>query len=170
MKTLLLLRHATAAVEGYDGTDHGRALTALGRDEAHVQGGFLREAGYLPLHIIASSALRARETAETVADVLGQPGSVDPDERLYNVSGEELLLCVLDLPDGADTALMVAHMPGVAELAALLLPSGEGPNMAIQPGTLLALTLPEALSWRDAGKVEAHLEWCLPPLLAQQAV
>ncbi len=170
MKTLLILRHATAAAHGHDGTDQGRPLTALGRDEAHIQGNFLCEAGYQPLHIIASTALRAWETAETVAGVLGRPGNVELLEGLYEASGTALLQCVHDLPDSADTALLVGHMPGVAELADLLLADDRGPGTAVQPGTLLALSLPKALHWREAEPGTAQLDWCLPPLLVQQAV
>jgi len=62
-RTLVLLRHGQ-----YD-TEDGGKLTALGRQQAHAAGKYLAS---IPIDAIwASTLVRAKETAQIVADVLG---------------------------------------------------------------------------------------------------
>ncbi|SDH79877.1 SixA phosphatase family protein [Propionivibrio dicarboxylicus] len=127
---LLLWRHA----EAEDGSpDTLRKLTPRGEKQARQVAAWLSE--HLPKHlrIVASPALRCRQTAEALA----QP--FETDKRLAvdgNVTG---LLVAAGWPDGGDTGaravLVVGHQPILGRTAALLL-SGEEADWTIKKSAL----------------------------------
>lgn len=165
VKTLLILRHATAASQGADGQDVTRPLTAIGVQEAAIQGRFLKEAGILPGHIVSSSADRARQTTEALVETLG--ASLEPrfHDGLYNAPGMELLEQVQGIPDENDTALMVAHFPGVAELLDILTTDFHEVAVAYTPATMAGISFKELTRWADIEPGMGVLEWFLPPFL-----
>lgn len=165
MKNLLILRHASAASRGEEGTDFTRPLTAHGEREALAQGGFLREAALLPQRVATSSAVRAVSTTELLLTALAHDLLVEREEVLYNAPGEVLLDYVQRLPDGVNTALLVAHMPGVAELLWLLASDRDDLNVNFAPCTLVAVSLEAVTRWSDAVPGCGVVEWVLPPLL-----
>lgn len=69
--TVLFLRHAHAEDE-HNG-DFGRRLTPKGLQQSEKVGRFLLRNGLLPDLILSSPVVRARQTAEMVAQVLGLP-------------------------------------------------------------------------------------------------
>lgn len=167
VKNLLILRHATSAAQGTDGTDFTRPLTGKGIKEASIQGRFLKEAGILPSHIGSSSAHRAWQTTLTLAETLGT--KLDPSfhDALYNAPGDEILGEVRQISDGHDTALIVAHMPGVAEILDLLTPHFAEIKVAITPGTMAGISFRSLSRWAEIEQGTGALEWLLPPLLMQ---
>jgi phosphohistidine phosphatase len=166
VKNLLILRHASAAPKGPDGSDFDRTLTPEGERQARAQGGFLREAGIVPDVIATSTAVRAATTAALLAAALGQAPALTREEELYNAPGEVLLDYVQRLPDRAGTVLLVAHMPGVAELLGLLGSDPADVSVAFGPATLVGVSLGEAARWADVAPGCAVVEWILPPLYA----
>ncbi|MDA8437712.1 MAG: histidine phosphatase family protein [Propionibacterium sp.] len=124
MRTLVLMRHATAASEPFD-RDRDRALTDEGRGEAAAAGSLL--AGIGITHVLCSPALRTRETASCLA----LPG--DPDievlDALYLCGTNTLLQHIADVPDIVTSLLVVAHSPTVPGLAARMA-SGPSPRVA----------------------------------------
>src|SRR4029453_7458633 len=74
--------------------------------------------GLAPDVIRSSTAVRARTTAELIADSLGLAADrLDLDERLYGASPEEILGGVREFDDAVGTAMVVAHDPGMSDLA-----------------------------------------------------
>ncbi len=162
----MILRHASPAQQGPDGTDFTRPLTELGEAEARIQGRFLCEAGIIPELIVTSFFNDTATTAALLTEALGTGQSVVPEAALYNAPGTDLLDCVQGLPDDVGTALLVAHMPGVAELLAML--ASELPEVAVafKPGTLVGISLERVGRWAEVAPGGGVLEWLLPPLLA----
>lgn len=70
-----LMRHASAEEAGPSG-DASRPLTERGRREAREAGEALRGRGATPALVLSSPRLRARETAEIVAKILGVKAEV----------------------------------------------------------------------------------------------
>jgi len=167
VKNLIILRHASPAAQGTDGTDFTRPLTPEGENEASLQGGFLREAGIHPDVIAASTAVRATTTAERLIAAMGSTVALVPVPELYNAPGEALLDYVQTLPEDADTVLVVAHMPGVAELVAMLATNPQDMTVAFCAAMLVGISLDSAQSWSDAVPGSGVLEWLLPPLFAR---
>lgn len=118
MKTLLLVRHARAEAGDAGTADHDRALDARGRQDASEMGQRLAARSLRPDAIVSSTALRARTTAELVAAELGVDARrIRLQEALYNASGAALLDEVIRLDDALDCVMLVAHNPGLTELA-----------------------------------------------------
>lgn len=83
MSSLLLVRHAKSAWP--DGVaDADRPLTRRGERAAQVVGRFLAIAGLQPTAVIASPAVRARETARLILRGAGCLVPVTFDERIYD--------------------------------------------------------------------------------------
>ncbi|MDO4252086.1 MAG: histidine phosphatase family protein [Rothia sp. (in: high G+C Gram-positive bacteria)] len=114
-RKLLLMRHAEADW-GLD--DFNRPLTRRGHQQAGSAGQWLRSCGLIPEMVLASSALRTRQTVTWLADALGQKApTASLDERLYNADADQLLQVIAGVPDSVQSLLLVAHLPGVQELA-----------------------------------------------------
>jgi broad specificity phosphatase PhoE len=65
------MRHSEAAAKTPGGDDASRILTTQGRTLAEKAGLGLRETGFVPKTLVVSPAMRARETASIVLNVLG---------------------------------------------------------------------------------------------------
>lgn len=134
MPVLAVMRHAKSAYpQGV--VDHDRPLSARGVADAKVAGTWLLDHVGVPDHVVVSTARRARGTWTVAAGPLGyigaagydalSPGPLTVDPRVYEAPGERLLAVVSELPDRVGTAVLVGHMPGVAELVGLLAGSGD---------------------------------------------
>lgn len=117
----ILVRHAHAQWPAYTGRDFDRPLTERGRREAQDTGRAIVAAGVPPQRIIASSALRTRQTALILMDCLQLPAdALQLLDSLYNAQSPALWSALgASASDGAPV-LLVAHNPGISELARLL--------------------------------------------------
>lgn len=157
MKTLLLLRHAKSSRKDDELDDHDRPLSKRGKGEAPRMGQLLKEEGLVPDLILASTARRARRTAEYVIQHSGYRGETRFVGQLYNASCDELLSFVADLPDSAGRVLLIGHNPGFEELLEAL----TGASQALTPAALAQLESP-ADSWRqfrEPGQVRLVQAW-----------
>ena len=66
--TLLLIRHATANAHGMAGGDFVRNLIEKGQEQSHRVGLFLKKHDLFPDVLLTSPVLRAKETAEILAE------------------------------------------------------------------------------------------------------
>src|SRR4051812_11739462 len=101
---LYFLRHATAV--DIAPTDATRALTPHGEEEAKRVGFALAKLGAKPTHICCSPLLRARQTAELVAQSLKFPGKIDTLEELTNGTPTTMLLHAVKSKPGAEEVLL----------------------------------------------------------------
>lgn len=125
MKTLYLLRHAEAETSsGLADNDHGRLLSARGRIEARAVGDYMKTEGFLPDYVIGSDAIRTVSTARQVMEgVFGNeksPIRTAYDRKLYLAPLDALLMHIQAVPSDVTQLLLVAHNPGLAELATYL--------------------------------------------------
>ena len=164
MKTLIILRHADAVDQSAGGDDIERPLTDLGREQAGRQGEFLSRYGVSVERIVASSARRVQETAVALAEAAGNGLVPESVESLYNAPGEVLLEYVRGLPDQCSVLLLVAHMPGVAQLASLLTTEHGDLDLIYSPGTMAAVQI-EGNSWQDMDYGVGVLTLFLPLIL-----
>jgi len=144
MKTLLILRHAKSSWEDSELADIERPLNKRGKRDAPRMGRLLREEGLLPDMILSSPAVRARMTAEAVADQCEFSAEICYLEELYAAELSTLLNVLRMLGEDEATALLIGHNPGLEELVEHL--TGKWHHM---PTAALAyLVLPENL-WQD---------------------
>lgn len=164
MKSLLLLRHAEAHEKPPGGSDIERTLTDEGLHQAGMQGNFLRSAGIAVDRIVASSAKRAGQTASAFKEAGGLSLDVQSEAALYNAPGDALLKYLRGLPEEASHVLLVAHLPGVAELVSLLTTEHVDLDQVFGPGTLAGVMV-EGNSWQDFDYGTGMLTLFLPPFL-----
>jgi phosphohistidine phosphatase len=153
VKSLTLLRHAKSTWDDPVARDFDRPLNPRGRRAALAVG---REMKRLCLGfdaIIASPAVRVRETLAEVASGYGQPLEPDFDQRIYLAATTTLLDVLRACDDSVERLLLVGHNPGMECLALLLARPEEGGlrgdiEEKYPTGTLAELSLP-AERWRD---------------------
>jgi len=118
MKKLVLVRHAKSSWGDPSLHDQERPLNDRGLRDAPEMGRGLARRGIQPDVILSSPALRARTTAELMADALGFGSQrITIDDRLYAASADDVLEVIRGLDDGASTAFVVGHNPETAALA-----------------------------------------------------
>jgi phosphohistidine phosphatase len=145
MKTLALVRHAKSSWDDPSLSDHDRPLAERGLQEAPEMGRRLRGRGFAPDVILSSTAVRTKDTAAMIAAELGdEPPDIVLVPELYDASPATILALVGGLDDDLDSAMVVAHDPGMSELASALSPKIERmPTCAVAEFTF------DVASWRD---------------------
>ena len=119
MLQLVLLRHAKAATNSDTGEDFDRPLAPRGRQDAPVVGKALAAAGADPQLVLVSAAKRTRETWALVAANFPN-AKVEFRDDLY--LGEAELLFKVAESAGVERVMVIAHNPGLHELASRMAP------------------------------------------------
>ena len=127
MKRLLIMRHAKSSWADTGIDDWMRPLNDRGRRDAPRAGEWLRERGLTPDLIVTSDAVRARATAEAVAQACGYGGEAIKEPSLYHATPENVIEVVARASDTARSLLIVGHNPGFEDLVSRL--SGESHTM-----------------------------------------
>ena len=85
-------------------------------------GRYLREQGLVPASALVSTARRARTTAELALEAAGAPsGTLRLVPDLYGSTPDEIVEIVAEQGGNSSPLLVVAHNPGMEDLAARLL-------------------------------------------------
>jgi phosphohistidine phosphatase len=123
---LILWRHAEAA----DGTpDAARELTQKGLKQAQCMAAWLRIHVTGPVHVLASPAIRAQQTARAYGE------KVATENELGVSSTAARLLKASHWPDAQHTVLIVGHQPALGTAAALAV-TGKAAPWAIKKGAI----------------------------------
>ena len=109
---LIIIRHANAQATG-DSGDFSRDLSERGEKQAKEIAAFLASAGIAPDYAIVSAAHRTAQTFER----LNVDCPADITRTAYNASAQTLAQLVSEAPEGASCVVLVAHNPGVTDLA-----------------------------------------------------
>lgn len=157
-RRITLIRHAKAEDDGVT-PDHARALNPRGIADAAALGEELKAAGALPELVICSTATRTRQTLAAMA--LGLPTLLN--DKAYLASAGELLALLQSTDDAVRHVAILAHNPGLHQLAAMLVenyahPEDEDKLMLKFPTSACAVLSTELASWRDLAPHVAKLE------------
>jgi phosphohistidine phosphatase len=120
MPTLYLLRHAKSSWDDPGLADHDRPLAQRGRRNAEALAAHLRTARIVPELVLCSTAQRARETLAAVLPAFDGETEILVERGLYGSSAEELVERLRAVPDSVGSTMVVAHNPGLEELASRL--------------------------------------------------
>jgi len=116
---LYLLRHADAGdPEAWRGSDADRPLSPKGEAQAERLATFLHGVRFTVDAVISSPKIRARRTAEIVADGLGTP--VRTDDRLGGAFEPLTVDEMLSDAGGPKRVVLVGHDPDFSELLSTL--------------------------------------------------
>jgi phosphohistidine phosphatase len=122
LKRLTLIRHANAEQDS-DVRDFERPLSRKGWSEAQEMARRFLERGLAPDLILASAAVRTRETAETFAKVLGVAARLlQADDSLYLADGDHILAAVRAVGPRVNHLMVIGHNPGISAAAIALAP------------------------------------------------
>lgn len=148
---LYIVRHGEA--ERQLTTDDARALTERGREDVAALWENLAERGVRPARLLSSPYVRARQTADIIAERF--PGVARTELAMITPEGDPLaVLAELERIGGEDSWTLVSHMPFVDLLCGVLTDGGRYP---FQVGAVACVDM-EALV-PGAGR----LRWLLAP-------
>ena len=167
MRRLLLLRHAKAERLQPGGRDQDRVLAARGRADAHKLGVYLARHGYIPDQALVSTSARTRETWAQLVTTFDKPPPVSFEDRIYEASPQAILQVIQETGRETGTLLVIGHNPGMQELAAMLVASGDidarerlGENF---PTSALAAISFASRDWRGVHPHGGRLEHFVTP-------
>ncbi|MGE4322546.1 MAG: histidine phosphatase family protein [Sphingobium sp.] len=162
MKRLTLLRHAKSDWDDPVSRDFDRPLNQRGEKAAVLMGQFARTSGMRFDAVVASPAARVMQTLETFSSGFGEPLEAHWDRRIYLAPSATLFDVIRDIPDGADSALMAGHNPGLEELVLDMVPDDRGGGLRDEveakfPTASLAVLDLAIDHWADAAENTARL-------------
>ncbi|OON67750.1 SixA phosphatase family protein [Hymenobacter sp. CRA2] len=154
MKTLYLMRHAKSSWN-FDGlSDKERPLNNRGRTDAPHMGQALVKRNVQLNLLVSSPAVRALSTAALVAKELEYPADrIHVIDGIYEADLDRLLDIIRDLPDEADSVLLVGHNPTITDTVNALSPS---PVNEMTTAAMVCLRF-STDSWLDAHRTNAEL-------------
>jgi phosphohistidine phosphatase len=137
----ILVRHANAEWPQYVGPDFDRPLTPQGLADARSTAIAIRESGHKPGVLLTSPAKRTLQTAQIIASTLDlRDGAVVQAGELYNAGADILDAELRKAFLSADIVMLVAHNPGISELARML--TGDPTFAAFRPAHWLYVAGP----------------------------
>ncbi len=130
MRTLYLLRHAKSSWDDPSVADHARPLSGRGRRAARQLALHVEQQAVRPALVLCSSAQRARETLDAIRPALGKAADVLFEDGLYGAEVRELVARLRRAPGDAPSVMVIAHNPGMQELAIHLAGDGDEATLA----------------------------------------
>lgn len=122
MKKLTLLRHAKSGWDDPVARDYDRPLNEKGVRAARTMGERARADGLSVDRLIASPALRVRQTLDSFFEGLGTVIEPVWDRRIYLASSATLLDIIRETEPEIDHLMLVGHNPGLEDLILDLIP------------------------------------------------
>jgi phosphohistidine phosphatase len=158
MRTLYLLRHAKSSWSDPTLSDHERQLARRGRRDAKRIAKHLLRQGIEPELVLCSTAERTRETLELLRSALGDTSTIRLEAQLYGASVDGLIGRVHQVPDDVTSLMLIAHNPGLHDLAVFLAsPSAERERLEAKFPTAALATLTLQVTWRGLSRATAEL-------------
>lgn len=124
MRRLILLRHAKTEKDSPTGQDHDRRLDQRGESDSKEMAGWLTANGYQPNLALVSTAVRAKQTWDLLAPHITDC-RVDHCAALYNADALDIQHLIRDIEADPAVLMVVAHNPGLQELAWRLIGRGD---------------------------------------------
>jgi phosphohistidine phosphatase len=130
MRQLLLLRHAKSSWDDADAPDFARPLNPRGRAAAAAMRTAMAGLGLAPDQVLVSTSKRTLETLEAL-EPWDETPLVEPMDSLYLAPATGLLCALQDVQPTVRSVMVIAHNPGLHELAVLLMgnPSPAGTDV-----------------------------------------
>jgi len=176
MRRLILLRHAKTEPDAPSGKDQDRRLDDRGRVDAAEIAGWLVANRLVPDAALISTAVRAQQTWEIVADVI--PAELMPPQvahlpELYGAGAAQLLHEIHAVAGRPRRLLVIGHNPGLQELALGLTCNGSAAERKALSGNMptsgLAVIDFAITDWADAAFGGGKLAHFVSPKILREA-
>lgn len=162
---LYIIRHAIAVDEATaDYEDSERPLTDKGRKKMRQIAKGLRTLGVELDLILSSPYVRARETAEILADVFKMRDRILFSDNLIPLQRPELLVSEINEKHHVDSLALVGHEPHLSSLIGQLVSENSKIEITLKKGGVCYLTA-DNLHDQDH---PATLEWLLTPRILME--
>jgi phosphohistidine phosphatase len=125
MKRLTLLRHAKSDWDDPVARDFDRPLNRRGKRAALLMGQFARDRAMGFEYLVASPAVRVRETLDMFFEGYGETIDARWDRRIYLASASTLVDVIRDIDETVGHGLMAGHNPGLEDLILALVPDSD---------------------------------------------
>ena len=153
---IYFLRHANAGNPKLDPRkDEQRPLDKQGMEQSHTVGQALRRLKLKPGAIISSPLVRARQTAEIVAQELGLEKKLGIDDALRPHASYAQFEQLLARHRGKDAIVIVGHRPSQTEFLNQLVTGDPNGAVDFKKGAVVRVD-------KEDGKT-AVLKWSMPP-------
>lgn len=113
------MRHAKSSWDDPSLSDHARPLNRRGRMAAEAMRRTMGELGLAPDLVLVSSARRTMQTLEALEPWADTP-LIEPMDSIYLAMAPALLQTLRGVSDTVRSVMLLAHNPGLHELAMML--------------------------------------------------
>lgn len=160
MKTLILVRHATANNKRVSQQDNARNLSELGRFQAQAIAEQLKQKNCLPDYLLCSPANRTLQTATLLCHTLHlNPDIIKTNDILYSGDVDDIL-SALGGVTAAQQLCVVGHNPNLSWLAHFLCNSTK--TITLPPAGVISLAF-EINHWSELTKAQGRLLFFIEP-------
>ncbi|HXD11226.1 MAG TPA: phosphohistidine phosphatase SixA [Anaerolineales bacterium] len=157
---IYLVRHAIAVESGTsEYEDSQRPLTDKGRKRMRQIARGLRKLGVEFDLILSSPYVRARETAEVLADVFKMKKKIAFSENLIPLASPELLIPEVNDKYSVESIALVGHEPHLSALIGILTSENANLDVTLKKGGVCYLEADDL----HHDNHRATLEWLLTP-------
>lgn len=143
-------------------SDEMRWLIDEGHAEVETMAALLARLGVQPDLVLSSPLVRARQTAEVIAESLEVAGGVTLSDDLAPGGSVATLLDTILRHGRVRHVVVAGHMPGVSRLAGYLIHGDPDSGFGFQTGAIARVELPNDDPAPGAGR----LRWMIPPSVA----
>ena len=117
MKTIYLARHAKSSWNSDAASDFDRPLSTRGESDAKRVGEEMLRGDWRPQKVIASPAIRAKQTCKIICDELGYPiESIEWNSEIYSAYTVTLLHILTNIDEATDSVMLLGHNPAMEDL------------------------------------------------------
>lgn len=149
------LRHGIAADrDEFQGDDFDRPLTDEGCERMQREAKAIAKLQIEPDVIVTSPLVRAKQTAQIVADALKRDGKLVEDKRVAEDFGVQQLAQILADHPKVEAVMLVGHEP---DMSAVIGELTGGTNIDLKKGGLALVEV------QDASSTSGQLQWLIPP-------
>ena len=168
MKTIYLARHAKSSWNSVAVSDFDRPLNRRGEADAVKMGEELKRLDWLPEKIIASPAIRAKQTCKSYCEILDYPvANVEWNSEIYAAHMITLLQLLLSLNESINSVMLIGHNPAMEDLLVHLCGYSKVSEQQQKDGKIFTTANVAKLStnveWKDLVMDEMSLDKMLRP-------
>ena len=152
--TVYFMRHGDAGDKrSWEGADADRPLSELGIERTSAAAKHFARTRFKPTKILTSPLVRAAQTAEIVADILGAKDLVEVDERLGPDFDVRALRRILKEHADKEKLLLVGHEPSFSAVIEEIMGGG---SIVLKKGGVARVDIEQltppsgSLVWLDA--------------------
>lgn len=132
------MRHAKSSWKQKNLPDIERQLNPRGEKDAPEMGRLLRKKELVPDLIVSSPAVRARLTAEKVAEKCHYDKEIQYVDSLYMAEAPEIIKVLKEVPEDVNRVLFIGHNPGLEYMLQLV----TGKIQSLPTSSIARISLP----------------------------